>query len=391
MSRSAVWGIVALAVLTGCGQADSAGLGPAGGGGSTKLGSCGSETAVFTVMPVDPADLYGWVPLGQMGPPAHTFPTDHQYLYVNNPTTPSVSPSVPVKSPGAIHVVRVKRTQYHELDRSDYAIDFQVCKELLGYFAHLQTLDGSFAAKLGSFDQGCNSYSPNPGLNVTQCYTRNIDVAIGAGDPIGTSGGIPGVFGLDFGLYDRRIGPHAFANPARWASSGDGFDRYHVVASSDYFAEPARSAVGQKVGSFDGSVHRTTAPLGGTIASDIAGSAQGAWFNDGLPTSPEGPHLALAPDNVTPGLQVFSIGLSQPGVASGTWRFTPQGSGLVNRSFAEVTPGPTIYCYEGVMGGVAFLRLGSATTLTLEVRNGPATCGAAEPWGFSGASFTYRR
>src|SRR4051794_9892847 len=50
--------------------------------------SCGSTKAIFTQSPVALADFFGWVPLGNMGPPGHTFPTDHQYIYVNDPSSP---------------------------------------------------------------------------------------------------------------------------------------------------------------------------------------------------------------------------------------------------------------------------------------------------------------
>jgi len=48
--------------------------------------TCGTAKAIFTRSPVALTDFFGWVPLGNMGPPAHTFPTDHQYIYVNDPT-----------------------------------------------------------------------------------------------------------------------------------------------------------------------------------------------------------------------------------------------------------------------------------------------------------------
>ena len=57
--------------------------------GPAPLASCGTNLTPFSVSPVAMADILGWVPLGNLGPPGHLFPTDHQYLYVNNPDVPA--------------------------------------------------------------------------------------------------------------------------------------------------------------------------------------------------------------------------------------------------------------------------------------------------------------
>ncbi|MEI6245728.1 MAG: hypothetical protein WCQ64_11875, partial [Acidobacteriota bacterium] len=54
-----------------------------GGGGSTSPSNAvdASATLSFTVAPIDPASIQYIVPLGNMGPWAHTLPTDHAYIY----------------------------------------------------------------------------------------------------------------------------------------------------------------------------------------------------------------------------------------------------------------------------------------------------------------------
>ena len=115
-----------------------------------------------------------------------------------------------------------------------------------------------------------------------------------AGDVIGTTAG------LDLSLFDSRVTPIVYANASRWTALTDSFDHFHVVPFSDYYAEPTRSAVRAMLGSFDGKTKRTIEPLGGTIASDVAGTAQGVWLNPSQPLFPEVSHLAIAPDNVDP-------------------------------------------------------------------------------------------
>ena len=77
-----------------------------------------------------------------------------------------------------------------------------------------------------------------------------------AGESIGTSGGSGTSFGLDFMLHDRRISPHTFATPQRWLMNPDGIDAFHIVPPSDYFAEPARTAIRARLGSYDGAQRR---------------------------------------------------------------------------------------------------------------------------------------
>jgi hypothetical protein len=342
-------------------------------------------TAVFSTPPVDLTDVTGWVPLGQLGPPQHTFPTDHQYVYVKN-TAPAT-----VRSPGSIHVTSGRSSHYHQLQQTDYTLDFQPCAEIMGYFGHVNSLEPTIAAQLGPFDQFCSTYSPGPGFTVTQCSTRRVDVLVPPGEILGTTGG-PTSGGLDFGLMDNRIAAHFAANTSRWQSVSNGFDRFHVVAGSDYFAEPARSAIAEKLGSHNLAIRRTIPPLGGRIDHDVAGTAQGAWFKPGLPTYPESPHLALVPDNIEPNYHVFSIGVSQPGPSTGAMKFLPTGSGTTNRGFGTIAPGSTIYCYEGLFPGLLLLRLESATSVTLERRSGPpTTCTAAEPLMFGATTVTYER
>jgi hypothetical protein len=229
-------------------------------------------------------------------------------------------------------------------------------------------------------------------LTVSTCYTRPIEAEVSAGEVLGTVGGAPNPASLDFSLWDRRVPELSYANPGRWIRNSTGFDNFHVVAASDYFAEPARSAVAAKLGSFDGRVRRTVAPVGGTIALDVPGTVQGTWLNPAQPTHPETPHLAIVPDNVDPTHIDVSMGMSQPGFRSGQYRFTPASAGLVNRHPGQITPDGQTYCYELEYGGVLLLRLMDATTLRVEGRPAATTCAAQEPWAFgSGAWFDYKR
>jgi hypothetical protein len=364
-----------------------------GGGGPTgssipqSLASCSAAKEFFTQPPFAISAISGWVPLGNLNPPAHTFPTDHQYIYLKS------AQSTPLVAPGTVAVTRVSVTKYlTAAPFEDYAITFQPCREVAAEFGHVRTLSPTLASQVGAIDQQCNTYSPAPGQTVTQCTSKRIAVTVAAGAPLGTASG------LDLSLFDNRVAPIRFANDARWQTNTDGFDRFHVVAFSDYYAEPARSAVRSVLGSFDGKTLRTVEPVGGTIATDVAGTAQGAWFFGAQPTYPESPHLAIVPDQVTPTRIGVSLGTSHPNFAAQSYGFDPVTNGYANRDPSQVTVATGIVCWElnffsgtGRVGA-ALVQLMDAKTLRLEIRPGEsARCALQQPYAFGPNAVTYTR
>ena len=388
--KAAIVGVIAItgAVIVACAGSDRV----SGASASEALASCAPGTGLLTVSPLAMSDIGGWVPLGATNPPGHTFPTDHQYIYLATFTTPSLQKPVDLVSPGNVTITRARRTMYSTDGHTDYAVQFSPCKEVSGELGHVATIVPTLLARLGPFDQSCDSYSPSPGLSVTTCYTRLISVAVAAGEALGTVGGAPNPASLDFSFWDKRITSLKYANASRWIASQDGFDNFHVVPASDYFAEPARSQIASKVGSFDGRTRRTAAPVGGTIELDVPGSVQGSWLNASQPTHPETPHLAIIPDNVDPTRIAVSMGMSQPSFASRVYRFVAASAGSTNRHPAQITADGQTYCYELEFGGVVLVRLVDAMTLRVEGRSGAPNCASQEPWTFTpGASFDYKR
>lgn len=385
--------VCASAALVACGGGGE-GTGPQDGGdqSATKgLAACASGTALLTVTPIALDRIDGWIPLGQVGPPAHTFPTDHQYLNWVNPDITRLSVPADVVAPADITILRVRRVTYSSDNHTDYSMDFSPCADLMGIFGHIATLDANLLTRIGPFDQQCGSYSPNPGLVVQTCDTKSIKVTLPAGGRIGTAGGVANIGGLDFTLQDRRVPAIQYANPSRWQNNG-GFDQFHIVPASDYYPEPLKSQIAAKMGSYNGKVRRTIPPVGGTIAHDVPGTAQGVWMNAAQPTVPEGPHLAIVPDNLNPTIFVISMGLSQPFFRSEQYRFTPTSSGTRNRNPSQVLPDGNVYCYDTNQGAAILLQLVDATTLRVEGRQGVTTCALQEPLAFTtGKTFDYKR
>jgi hypothetical protein len=384
--------LVCASAVLACGGGE--GTGPQDGGdqSATKgLAACPAGTAIFTTSPISLSRVDGWIPLGQVNPPAHTFPTDHQYVNWVNPDITKNSEPADVVAPGDITILRVRRVTYSSDNHSDYSMDFSPCADLMGIFGHITSLDATLLTRIGAFDQQCGSYSPNPGLTVQTCDTKSIKVTLPAGGRIGTAGGTANIGGLDFTLQDRRVPAIQYANPSRWLNN-DGFDQFHIVPASEYFTEPLRTQIMAKLGNYNGKLKRTIPPVGGTIAHDIAGTVQGDWMNSPQPTFPETPHLAVVPDNVDPTIFVISMGLSQPSFQSGQYRFTPTSTGTLNRNPSQITPDGKIYCFETNTGAVVLMQLVDATTLRVEGRQPVSTCALQQPYTFAaGATFDYKR
>src|SRR5262249_28674859 len=137
----------------------------------------GTGTALLTTSPISASQIGGWVPLGNLNPPAHTFPTDHQYLYLKTFGAPGGATPAALVAPGSVTITRARQTQY-STGTTDYSLEFSPCRETHGEFGHVTTITSALLAQLGAFDQGCSSYSPNPGLTVTSCYTKELAIPV---------------------------------------------------------------------------------------------------------------------------------------------------------------------------------------------------------------------
>ena len=355
-----------------------------GGGTSSNLSLCGSAE-LFTAFPMALADLRGLVPLGNLNPSGHTFPTDHIYFYIRltDPSDNSSGPvSVNVYAPGNIRITEVEATEHLSADPSytDYTIIFYPCEELRAYFGHVQSLSSSLSAQVGYFTSNCETYSTG-GEDFRSC-SKTVSIDITAGTLLGTTGRT-GQLALDFGAYDSRITPTAFANQSRFTTSYP-----YSVCPIDYFSASLKSDLSARFSSYTGATLRTATPVCGEVGQDISETAQGLWFLPNTATYPEDPHLALAHDNVTPSTAVFSVGTSLTGVSSGVYTFTPVDSGVINRDFGDVTADGNRYCYETAEGTVFMLQLASATTLHIQ-KLSEANCNSIPD--FDSSTVTFER
>jgi hypothetical protein len=364
--------------------------------GDTSHGTanCPTGNAVFTTSPLPLNNVIGWVPLGAMEPPGHTFPTDHQYLYYANPSNPG-NTTLNVVAPSDLRIWMI----YQDTGSSnDYSIWIQPCAQIIGRLGSITGLSSALAAAAGTIDQSCQTFG-----SYTQCQ-KALTYDVTAGTVIGTINSAT-EYALDWWLWDSRATPIPFVDPAKFTGGPQpGFTEANIVPASGYFSAATMPAIDAKLGSFDGTQARTDAPIDGTIAVDVANSARGYWFNPSQAYPPETYQAALAPDNITPSTtEVISLGVSQANVSNGggtgvRGNFTPVTTGLIDRAFETVTADGNIYCYNPVIentgnqNGLIILQMTDASTLKIEVQAiTGGSCAAAQPWAFTANAVTYKR
>ena len=328
------------------------------------LPACGSAPPL-TVTPQALDAVRGLVPLGNLNPPGHTFPTDHLYLY----PTPG-APASAVVAPGHAWITSVQTSESPTPApaTSDYSLTLAPCDDVRLTFMHVSRLASSLASQVGSGGH-CEEYDTG-GRHYRNCQ-KDTDIEVAAGDALGEADAT-----LDFGARDERAPELSWVSPKRIRD-----EQKHVVCPLDLFEAGVRDDLYARLGSYDGTRLRTVEPRCGRLAQDLAGTAQGLWYHHGSSDSPEDPHLALVHDNVDPTAPAFSVGTSVPGLGPGVFGFTPASTGVVNRDFADVVPGAT-YCwdlinfYDGTpLNGRIVIAFTSLASLALRY-DGGAACGA---------------
>jgi len=308
-----------------------------GGGGSTSPSNAvdTSATLSFTVSPIDAASIQYIVPLGNMNPWAHTFPTDHAYVYHQIGIGPVTAVRVVAPAAGTV-------SNTYPGTNGEVKIWIKVNSRYTYYFDHV---------------------IPAAGITTGS----HLDT----GATVGTSAGIA----FDFAVTDQATTP-SFITPARY-----GLDTVYARSPWPYFTEPLRTSLYAKV-------RRVGGDLDGKINFDVAGTLSGNWFAEDLPVSQSsanditigGRQLAFARDAWLPDRQRVSIG----GLGfMGLYGVAPDAA-----DFASITPASGLVIYRllntgepgGLPGllplGLLLVQLTDTTHLKVEVVADPlATTG----------------
>jgi hypothetical protein len=322
--------------------------------GFGELAECPEGDVLLSHFPLNDGDHGFITPLGNLGPPAHVFPTMHMYVSVNGTEYQSngdVIPgnSKPLIAPADMAVVEINAFETITPDGSwtEYDFTFGICQDVIGRFGHVGSLAGALLTTVTAAPSNdCYEYTTGgfADRRYKSCSYKNINIQVRAGDIIGSVGDRNG--NLDFRLNDYRKPALQFANQARWSPL-----EQHTACFLDYYPADMKARYYEKLGSQyqNQTFQRTREPRCGEVAVDIAGTAKGAWFFQlSGPKQNDDPHLALANEAVDPSMQTISMGVSATaiGVPPGRYTFTPTDDGLINREFSQVTPDGNVYCYD---------------------------------------------
>lgn len=353
--------------------------------------ACG-PTPYFTFLPVPTEDIDFVAALGSLGAPGHTLPTAHSGFLLNRV-------DVPVTTPGALQVSRVRRVTYvsspTRQGELDFAVFFSVCEDVEGWFGHLTTLTSMIPDGEGS----CERYS-TPTEVVESCEYEVAGVTLPAGSPLGTAGLSVerGLLGLDFGLLDARV-TNAYLNPARHPDP-----TLHAVCPYDYFDGSNRTALLALIRNpsrpDDDSFGE---PRCGTMVVDRARSAKGVWAAPdvvGPVAGDERAYLTLADDPYRPEDRL-ALSLGPLNLGARVALVPKELLGRVNRRFEDVPADGTLFCYTPSaetslrMGDSWLLAVSPSDVLTIERvgLEGPAgPCGQdPDTWAFTASAVTFVR
>ena len=280
---------------------------------------------VFRASPLDEAEIRFIVPLGNLNPPGHTFPSDHIYFYNRIPNTPFTG-AVPVYAPGDGRVQFILQS---------------------GVESQLGVRTGSFIYYLA---------------HIVLDAAIQTGVTLTAGQRIGVTGSV--AYGIDLGVINEQKSVF-FVNPLRFPGTS-----VHGDAPLPYFEEPLRSRMYARV-------QAVGSNRDGRFAFDEAGRLVGDWFLEGTPVSESAVasawprHLAFVYDNYDPASVRVAIGGTLPLVGA----FAVASNGPDPR---DITPGSGTVVYRllqaggpgdapGTPRGVMAVQMLDASTLIVDV------------------------
>ena len=345
---------------------------------------CGSGP-YFTALPVALSDINLIAVFGGLGAPGHTLPTAHAGFGLG-------TEGAQVFSPGNIQITRLRRVRYlvspNRQGVEDYATEFQVCREISGWFGHVTSLASTIPVPQNSW-RDCDQYSTST-ETVEACSATLDGVTLAAGAPLGTGGHsiALGLMGLDFGMRDRRVN-NFYVNRSRYNE-----DMFHAICPWEQF-EPALKA--QLYAKLTDPSRPGTVPDGeprcGTMAVDVANTAKGAWIVSGTQPTPgnETNFITLANYPYRP-QDHLALSLGPTSLGARVAVVPKQNSGRHNRAFEQVTNDGLIYCYGPDVAVVNMSWLLSVTgATTIRVRQMPHTVGTSpclndpSTWSLTGA------
>ena len=369
----------------GQGAGSAGGIQTDAGGTTSNLPACPDGTSFLNAAPADPSQFTYIDPLGHMSGP-HVLPdqADHVYFYMQR--NGQTAQQTTVYSPGAVTLVSaISQAHFDPADPSaksyDYELDFSPCRSVLFWFVHVARLSDRLQQALAAIPSPQCQTSTVGNTGTTNCDYPGLDLSLASGEAIGSAGGPGRPFSRSTSAASTcgRRSSAGSTQGSRWVRRAIRSSMPSVRSPTS----PTPSTTSSTHVSRSSNAGANGIPACGTTMQDKAGTIQGNWYRQGAFTPGAGgpvdflDALAIVHSNNDPSQGVISAGGHLVGGDSGTQTaFQPESSGTTDREPGGVTPGATVYCYNGAdfTAGHHFdLQLVDANTLKIDYEPGGCT------------------
>lgn len=332
-------------------------------------------SGILTYPFIKPEDISAIIPLGNINPPGHTSPVDHNYFETDE------TGEIPLYAPADSLITNMIELAYKESENDEYVptgylISFLICDGLQLDITEYTKISERLQNELKNFTPECVGDIRKDGHDKIerQCYYKDIAFEVVAGEILGSTQVVDNKFPFEIWAANYNIAPRGDVN---WKFYND--NRYaHIMCLFDLYSGDLKDQYYAKFGStMSGTfVPRTVQPLCGEVNQNINGTIQGMWYNgDERDENLEfqGKGLAFLHNNLDPTIAEISIG--------GTIResalivmYTPTHSGTINREPSEVTADGKIYCFESEKEhGKVLVKLIGINKMQVEYKMGECT------------------
>lgn len=340
---------------------------------NSKIKECPEDLSGILTYPfMMPDDIAAITPLGNLNPPGHTSPVDHNYLEAstNNP--------INLYAPADSIITQVIQIAHRANSNEEFQVDgyllkFLICDGLELDLTEYQTISEKIQNELKETkDYDCKDgiFKDGHEGEQRQCFF-NTSIKVTSGELLGTVQRVNGKFPFEFWAANYNVKPREDVN---WNFYND--NRYaHIICLFDLYTGDLKDQYYSKFGFYnikEGFKARTIEPLCGQVNQNVVGTIQGMWYmgnenEEGLEWQGKG--LAFVHDNLNPKTGAISIGgtIREPEIIY----FEPTHTGNTNREPSEITADGKIYCYtEREEGYKILVELIDNTHMKVEHMNG---------------------
>ena len=213
-----------------------------------------SAPVTFTCIPLESNAYSEIIPLGNLNPPGHTFPSEFINFVLINETGSEI---YDVRAPAAGVITGIKYNPYTvgNVEYDDYDVRITHTNTFESIFYHLSDLNESILDKAGDLMPNSQEWVP-------------VSLPVEAGEVFGKAKVRPGEYTLAW-LVVNWEGPPKFIHPETYPPR-----TAYAVCPLDYLTDSLKNEAFQKV-------KRTDEPRGGKIDFDMLGRLSGNWFLEG--------------------------------------------------------------------------------------------------------------